>query len=131
MVLLLAAGLLLRGLYYAQTVDPGFDEKNVAQAFFNLRSQGYDDHRATVFIKQLRERIAGLPGVVEVAQAECAPLAHDFSEGEFTVPGGAEKIGIEYNHVSPEYFSVVGIPIVRGRGFTAGENARCVGGDCY
>jgi predicted permease len=121
MVLLLAAGLLLRGLYYAQTVDPGFDEKNVAQAFFNLRSQGYDEHRATVFIKELRERIAGLPGVVEVAQAECAPLAHDFSEGEFTVPGRAEKIGIEYNHVSPEYFSVVGIPIVRGRGFMAGE----------
>jgi len=122
MVLLLAAGLLLRGLYYAQTVDPGFDEKNVAQAFFNLRSQGYDEHRATVFIEELRQRIAALPGVVEVAQAECAPLAHDFSEGEFTVPGRAEKIGIEYNHVSPEYFSVVGIPIVRGRGFTAGVN---------
>ena len=121
MVLLLAAGLLLRGLYYAQTVDPGFDEKDVAQAFFNLRSQGYDEHRATVFMEGLRERIAGLPGVVEVAQAECAPLSHDFSEGEFTVQGRAEKIGIEYNHVSPEYFSVVGIPIVRGRGFTTGE----------
>jgi predicted permease len=34
------------------------------------------------------------------------------------IPGRAEKYTIEYNHVSPEYFSVVGIPIVRGRNFT-------------
>ncbi len=79
MVLLLAAGLLLRGLYYAQTVNPGFEEKNVAQAFFNLRAQGYDEGRATAFMGHLRERIRGNPGVIEVAQAECAPLSHDFS----------------------------------------------------
>jgi len=121
MVLLLAAGLLLRGLYYAQTVNPGFEDKNVAQAFLNLRSQGYDQSRATVFMQSLRQRIEGLPGVIEVAQAECAPLSHDFSADHFTVPGRTDKIAIEYNHVSPEYFSVVGIPIVRGRGFEAGE----------
>ncbi len=37
MVLLLAAGLLLRGLYNAQTIDPGFEDKNVAQAFFESK----------------------------------------------------------------------------------------------
>jgi predicted permease len=121
MILLLAAGLLLRGLYYAQTVNPGFEIKNVAGAFLNLRAQGYDENRATAFIRSLRERIAGLPGVTEVAQAECAPLSHDFSADYFTVLGRADRIPIEYNHVSPEYFSVVGIPIVRGRGFTPGE----------
>jgi macrolide transport system ATP-binding/permease protein len=121
MVLLLAAGLLLRGLYYAQTVDPGFEEKNVAEMFLNLRMQGYNEHRATAFIGHLLERIGGLPGVVEVAQAECAPLSHDFSVDHFTIPGRADKIGIEYNHVSPNYFSLVGIPIVRGRGFTPTE----------
>ena len=121
MVLLLAAGLLLRGLYHAQTVDPGFEEKNVAQMFLNLRAQGYDEHRATVFIGRLLERIRALPGVVEVAQAECAPLSHDISGGHFTIPGRADKVVIEYNHVSPNYFSLVGIPIVRGRAFTATE----------
>jgi hypothetical protein len=59
--------------------------------------------------------------VLEVAQAECAPLSHDFSADNMTVPGGTGKVWIEYNHVSPEYFSVVGIPIVRGRGFMRGE----------
>jgi macrolide transport system ATP-binding/permease protein len=118
MVLLLAAGLLLRGLYYAQTVDPGFEEKNVAEMYLNLRAQGYDEHRATAFIGHLLEHIRALPGVVEVAQAECAPLSHDFSADHFTIPGRADKVVLEYNHVSPNYFSVVGIPIVRGRGFT-------------
>src|SRR5262249_39103134 len=80
----------------------------------------YDESRATILMRDLRERIAGLPGVIEVAQAECAPLSHDFSADQFIIPGRAEKVGIEYNHVSPEYFSVVGIPIVRGRGFLPG-----------
>jgi hypothetical protein len=44
-------------------------------------------------------------------------LSHDWSADRFSVPGRAEEVGIEYDHVSPEYFSVVGIPIVRGRSF--------------
>jgi predicted permease len=121
MVLLLAAGLLLRGLYYAQTVDPGFEIKGVGTTFLDLGRQGYDQPHATLFMRQFRERLRDLPGVMEVAQAECAPLSHDFSGGEFTVPGQAGTLGIGYNHVSPEYFSLVGIPIVRGRDFTTDE----------
>ncbi len=127
MILLLAAGLLLRGLYYAQTVDPGFEMKDVAAAFLYPKAQGYDETRATAFMGRLRERLAGLPGVVEIAQAECAPLSHDFSADYFRVPGRSEKVAIEYNHVSPEYFSVVGIPIVRGRGFQPGETSNSTG----
>ena len=58
---------------------------------------------------------------MEVAQAECAPLSHDFSVDHFTVPGNADKFPIEYNHVSPNYFSLTDIPIVRGRSFTPEE----------
>jgi predicted permease len=119
MILLLAVGLLIRGLYYAQTVDPGFATKDVAALFLNLGAQAYDKSRATAVMQQLRDRVSRVPGVLEVAQAECAPLSHDFSADHFTIPGRSEKFAIEYNHVSPEYFSVVGIPILRGRGFTA------------
>jgi predicted permease len=59
--------------------------------------------------------------VIQVAQAECAPLSHDFSADHFTVPGRTDQVGIEYNHVSPEYFSLLGIAIVRGRDFTPAE----------
>lgn len=121
MVLLLAAGLLLRGLYYAQTVDPGFEIKGVAATFLNLDHQGYDQPHATQFMMRFVERLRGLPGVSEVAQAECAPLAHDFSIAHFTLPGRSDQIPIEYNHVTPSYFSLVGIPIVRGRNFMPAE----------
>ena len=121
MILLLAAGLLLRGLYYAQTVDPGFELKDVAAAFLYPKAQGYDETRATAFMGRLRERLAGLPGVSEIAQAECAPLSHDFSADYMTVPGRLDKVLIEYNHITPDYFSVVGIPIVRGRDFGPDE----------
>src|SRR5579863_4714984 len=120
-VLLLAAGLLLRGLYYAQTVDPGFEIKGVATTFLDLGRQGYDQAHATLFMKSFRERLRGLPGVMEVAQAECAPLSRDFSGGQFTVPGDTGTVFSEYNHVAPDYFSLVGIPIVRGRAFMSEE----------
>src|SRR5256884_8976185 len=48
-------------------------------------------------------------------------LSHDRSAGDFTVSGRDDKVEIEYNHVSPEYFSVVGIPIARGRGFAQAD----------
>ena len=121
MILLLAAGLLLRGLYYAQTVNPGFEMKGLATTFFNLRSLNYDESRAAEFVGQLRERAAALPGVTGVAQAECGPLSSDRSGDRFFVGASSEPVAIEYNHVSPEYFSVVGIPIVRGRGFGAND----------
>lgn len=121
MVLLVAAGLLLRGLYYAQTVDPGFEIRGVATTFLNLDRQGYDQAHATRFMTQFRERLAGIPGVTEVAQAESAPLSHDFSVEHFAVPGRSDKVAIQYNHVSPNYFSLIGIPIVRGRTFAPEE----------
>ena len=126
MVLLMAAGLLLRGLYYAQTVDPGFEIKGVATTLLNLSHQGYDAPRATQFMTRYVEGLSAIPGVTDVARAECAPLAHDFSGDHFTLQGSSEQIPIEYNHVTPSYFSLTGIPIVRGRNFTAAEMARCL-----
>ena len=127
MVLLLAAGLLLRGLYRAQTVDPGFEIKGVAAIFLDLAKQGYDPAHATGFMRRFRERIQGIPGVTEVAQAECAPLSHDFSASHFMVLGRADMVPIEYNHVTPDYFSLLGIPIVRGRSFTPTETHEAPG----
>jgi macrolide transport system ATP-binding/permease protein len=121
MVLLLAAGLLLRGLYYAQTVDPGFAIKGVAASHLDLRPQGYDQPHATQFMREFTEKLRGVPGVTAVAQAENAPLAHDISESHFTLPGRSDQIPIEYDHVTPGYFSLLGIAITRGRDFTSDE----------
>ena len=127
MVLLLAAGLLLRGLYQAQTIDPGFETKRLVAVFLNLREQGYDVKRASALLQKVRASAAALPGVTEVAQAECAPLSHDFSADLFTLPGRTERFAIEYNHVSGPFFAALGVPIVAGRGFNAdGQESRSI-----
>ena len=72
-------------------------------------------------MQRFRDQVQGLPGVIEVAQAQSAPLSHEFSVSQFTIPGRAEMVGVEYNHVTPDYFSLLGIPIVRGRTFRPAE----------
>jgi predicted permease len=121
MVLLIAAGLLLRGLYVAQTIDPGFRMRGVAGVSFDLKDQGYDDQRAALFQRNLLQRLTGLPGVDAVAQVDVIPLANDHSGSSFSLPGQPGNHIVEYNQVSPEYFSLLGIPITRGRNFTQNE----------
>jgi len=121
MVLTVAAGLLLRGLYAAQTVDPGFDFKNTTIVSFDLRGQGYDDAKGAAFQKQVVERLGALPGVNGIAQASVTPLSPGTYNTVFFLPGDPQGHPSEYNPVSPEYFSVIGIPIVRGRTFTASD----------
>ena len=121
MVLLIAAGLLLRGLYLAQTIDPGFEMRNVAAVSFDLRGQGYDAARAGIFQRQVMDRLAALPGVETVAQAGNTPLSDSHRGTMFSLPGQPGNHQVEFNEVSPEYFSLLGIPIVRGRNFTGNE----------
>jgi len=122
MVLLLAAGLLLRGLHRANTIDPGFRMKNVTAISFDLNGAGYNDQRAEALQRQLLERIAALPGVDAVAQASAVPLDDNHSVTDFSIPGRQDHILTEYNQVSPTFFPLLDIRIVRGRNFTDAEN---------
>ncbi len=117
MVLLISAGLLLRGLYAAQTVDPGFDYKDVSVVSFDLRGQGYNDMQGSAFQKRVFEQIGSIPGVEGVARANVTPLSPGSYNTVFSLPGEKEFHRVQYNPISPEYFAVVGIPIVRGRAF--------------
>ena len=121
MILLIAAGLLLRGLYQAQTIDPGFEMKNVAAVSFDLRGQGYDDTRAGLFQQQAMERLSALAGVDAVAQAGNTPLSDSHRGTMFSIPGQPANYLVELNDVSPEFFSLLGVPLVRGRNFTGSE----------
>jgi predicted permease len=119
MVLLIAAGLLMRGLYSTQTVDPGFEMKGIVQARFDLSSvPGSDALRAQTFQRELISRIKALPGVDGVEQARVAPLDDQFLGMEMTPSGQTDSRGIEFNEVSPGLFALLGMPIVRGRTFT-------------
>jgi len=120
MLLLLASGLLLHGLYRAQTVNPGFRMDNIAGAAFSLSNAGYTQQRAAVFQQQLRLRLAALPGVDEVVQAESIPLANKHNMTGFSRPNGT-VYEVEYNNVSANFFRVLGISFLQGRTFTDSE----------
>src|SRR5215467_1130910 len=121
MVLLIAAGLLMRGLYLAQTVDPGFEMKGIIQAQFDLPSQGYSAEKARAFQRELMARVAALPGVDQVEQARVTPLSHQFMGTGLTVGGETQARAFEFNVVTPGFFAMLGMPMVRGRAFTEVE----------
>jgi len=121
MVLLVAAGLLMRGLYAAQTINPGFEMKGITQAVFDLPSQGYNEERARVFQRELMARVAALPGVDAVEQARVTPLSDQFEGTGMTVAGETQEQMFEFNVVSPGFFAMLGMPIVRGRAFTEAD----------
>jgi predicted permease len=123
LVLLIGAGLCLKGSRKAQRLDIGFDPRQVLMAGLRIGMNGYDEPRGLVFYRQLRERLATLPGVKEAALASWFPLG--FEGGPSTglgVPGYEEKpnedMGAIYGIVSPHYFATLGIPLLAGRDFT-------------
>jgi putative ABC transport system permease protein len=134
-VLLIGAGLMIRSFINLQQVDPGFSPNNVRTIAISLPKEKYrgKDQQA-VFYTQLIERVAALPGV-QVASAACAvPFSDgqwgDFEEAFKLLNQGFRIEGREpyepgqephayYSSVSPDYFKAIGIPLLRGRHFTA------------
>jgi macrolide transport system ATP-binding/permease protein len=121
MVLLISSGLLLRALHATYSLDPGFEYQNVAVVSVDLRGPRYSDATADAFRKQLIERLASLPGVRAVAQVSKVPLSPGRSQGTFRLPAQEQTHELDVNAVSPDYFAVLGLPIVRGRPFTRAE----------
>ncbi len=113
----------LRSLQHALTVDPGFDARGVVVAAFDLQSLGYSEARNRAFYAELTERIARLPDVGGVTLARNVPLAggggRNLAVVEAYEPQPGEDMEFHSNLVGPEYFEVLRVPLVRGRGFDA------------
>jgi macrolide transport system ATP-binding/permease protein len=121
MVLMIATGLLLRGLYATYTIDPGFTYRDVAFLSF-----GTDYGPGTVLNRDLMDKVAALPGVEAVAYAAQTPLGESSMGVAVRLPERQEKSDqrfAEMDAVTPGYFSLLGIRIVRGRTFTEAESA--------
>jgi macrolide transport system ATP-binding/permease protein len=124
LILLIAAGLLARGLESAQTVDPGFSMKGVVTASFDLEQQGYDDTRASQFHRQLVERVSAIPGIDATSQAVTVPLGGSSFGTVIEIEGNTTPQQVRFNDVSPSFFPLLGIPLIRGRSFTEAEAQR-------
>jgi putative ABC transport system permease protein len=132
LTLLIGAGLMIRSLQRMQSVDPGFNSEGLLTMRVSLPLQRYPQDRIIAFSRQLRERLQSLPGAQSVALASDLPLSGSASAGPIelegrddTPPGGEFRM---YRHrVTPGFFSTLGIPLVKGRDFTDGDNAQSPG----
>jgi predicted permease len=122
LVLLIGAGLLVRGLQKAHSADLGFEQKNLVIASMDLKSQGYDDARVTNFYSQLAERLKASPSIKSVSLAAVAPFS-GLRETTIDIDGAGSSLNVGANVVSAEYFRTLGVPLRRGRQFTD-EDAR-------
>jgi putative ABC transport system permease protein len=127
LVLLTGAGLLLKSFVRLESVHPGFNPAHVLTAEISLPALRYPDKQSQVnFFAELERRASRLPGVSHVGLTTILPMSGINSDSSFDIEGrpsdethpGPDE---EFRQVSPEYFSTLEIPLVRGRFFSAAD----------
>ena len=122
-VLLIGAGLFLRSLGHASSIDPGFRLRKGVEAQLVVGLGGtYTEAQARVFYQRLLEKTRALPGVRAVAYADHLPLALQIHVSRVELEGKPvrqeDRPEADRSSAGPGYFETLGIPILQGRGFT-------------
>ncbi len=124
-LLLFGAGLFVSSLQNLKTADTGVELDNLITFQLSPALSGYDDERATIFYRTLRERLGALPGIQSASLAAVAILAGDEWDSSMVVEDHQAKDGEDMqafmNAVSPGYFKTLKTPILEGRDFTEGD----------
>jgi predicted permease len=114
-ILLIVSGLLLRGLSKAVSQEPGFAYAQSAVVDPDLHGVGREGAAARLYFNELQSRLARVSGVEATAIATVPPL------GRRTISMRNAAGTILVNHISPDYFVTMQIPLLRGRNFHAGD----------
>jgi putative ABC transport system permease protein len=124
LILLSAAGLVLKSFANARALGLGFDPRLLLSARIDLPEPSYSDEKKLLnFSTALMERLSALPGVEQVALSSTPPLMTGW-QTSFLPEGAPEpepgKIpSTEMNVVTPGYFQTMKTPLLRGRAFAA------------
>jgi len=125
LVSLVAASLFLRAVQRAYDIDPGFDERHLAILMMNPEQVGYDTTRLKDFRREVRDRVARIPGIQAVTWASNLPFWSSASRSVF-IEGQeqqrkSETLVTVTNTIDVEYFKTMRIPLLQGRVFTDGD----------
>lgn len=121
-VMLVIAGLFVRSLDRAANYDVGFDPKGVLVSSLDLFTSGYTSERGQVFFDNLIDEASHLSGVSSAALVRRAPLGFGGSSSTafevegFVAPKEVSPWGY-LNVVSPGYFDLMRMPLLKGREF--------------
>jgi predicted permease len=123
MLALMGAGLFIRSMRQAESVDPGFETKNLFVFRFDLASRHYTRERGQEFLRRVVDQARNTPGITAAAVASSAPLVGGFLGTTFPEgqddPLKARGILVAYNSISAGYFDAVRIPLHQGRVFSS------------
>ncbi len=128
LMLLASAGLMIESLRRMNSIDLGFDPKNVLTLRLFLPAAKYDSTKALQFHRQVLERLSALPGVESVAAASNIPLQRYSMEVPFDLESSpprsqGQRPGVGYISISDTYLRTLHVPVKRGRGFTDRDDA--------
>ena len=127
LVLLVGATLFIRTFMALRSVDPGFEAHNVLTMEMSLTGSRFEKTAGVAqLVRDAQDRVQALPGVEFLASTCCLPLEGGFGL-PFTIEGrpltdGPYHGGASYRTISPHYFDVFHIPILRGRAFNDRDN---------
>jgi putative ABC transport system permease protein len=127
LVLLVGASLLMKSFVRLQNVHPGFEPKNILTMEVALPLLKYPRGKPVAdFYAEVTRRVKALPGVEAAAFTSILPLSGTNSDSSFQIEGRdpiAEKVypDEEIRGITPEYFSVLKVPLLQGRFFNEGD----------
>jgi len=122
-ILLVNAGLILRGFNRAERLDTGRDMHGLLIASFDLRQQQYTPETARLFHERLSEMLSRLPDVTAVSVSSIQPEISSNGSMASAADGASHgpEVRVSFDEVGPDYLRTAGIPLRRGRSFTAAD----------
>lgn len=123
LVLLISAGLCVKSLFNARSIDPGFSTHDIAVAHLDPGSLGYTKTQDRLFYQQLLERVRVLPGVSSASLSDYLPLGTSRTVHGVHIDGanpapGQDFIPLQVAYVAPDFFNTMGVPVLNGREFS-------------
>jgi predicted permease len=125
---LVGAGLFYESFRNTRSVSPGFDADHVAMAAVSLALAGYDSAHADAVLRRVNDRVQREPGMVAVSYTDYVPLSMGQGSWEDLVvegyaPERNENMKLYRGAIGPDYFRVMGIPLVAGRDFRSDDDS--------
>ncbi len=126
LVALVSAGLFVKSLANAQRTDLGFDADGMMLLGMNVGTQGFNEARGRDLYRRALERLNAVPGVKSATLSTAVPLfAGGFARTTFRddqdIKDPRNGRLTQINEVGERYFETLGVPILRGRAFTAND----------
>ena len=119
-VLMVVAGLVLRTLLSAASIDPGFSYDSLLTSHISTSSTTLEIEERERFFREVAERISEEPWVRVATVVDSALLAPQPSS-QFEIAGRTDSVSMNRSKVLPGFFEAMGIEVVRGRSFTVND----------